>query len=190
MERHQERLRARGDESEGKFKSRRSQNSGELRNEKSFEKCGKDRVDKDKVDLTAGYKKNVQRDHPSTSKVEKDSRAIMAVVKHMVDSQSGLLELFQGGERKAVLFHMEQVHLDRDSHNMGSRSCNARPTSNSRQFQAALHPGQRVLVVVQPVEAKLVALQAVALWLSGCRMPRFSINQKKLREQFFTSGDV
>ena len=160
MERHQERLKE------------------EIRNERSFEKCGKE-----KVDFASSSQTDLKLDHHSGSKVEKESGAVMAVVKHLIDSQSGLLELFQGGERKVVLFHVEQVHLDRDSHDMGSRSCNARPASNSRQFREALHPGQRVLVIVQRVEAKLVALQAVALWLRGCRTPRFSINQRKLKEQ-------
>ena len=153
VERHQERLK--------------------MRNEKSF----------GKVDLAASIKRDLKMEHLSASKVEKESVAVMAVVKHLIDSQSGLLELFQEGGRKVVLFHAEQLHLDRDGHDMGSRSCNARATSNWRQFQEAMHPGQRVLVIVQPVEAKLVALQAVALWLRGCRMPRFSINQRKLKEQ-------
>ena len=145
----------------------------DMKNEKCLEKDG----------LAVSSQRDLKTGQLVASKVEKESVAVMAVVKHLIDSQSGLLELFQEGERKVVLFHKEQVHLDRDGHDIGSRSCNAQPTSNSRQFQEAMHPGQRVLVIVQPVEAKLVALQAVALWMRGCRMPRFSINQRKLKEQ-------
>ena len=175
-ERRQERLIR--NQTEEKAKQLRSQISEEIRKEKSFEK-----LKKDQVDVAVEYRADRKRNYPSTNEVEKESGATMAVVKHLIDAQSGLLELFEGGERRVVLFHQEQVHLDRDSHDMGSRSCNARPTFNSRQLQEALRPGQRVLVLVQRVEAKLVSLQAVVLWLRGCRMPRFSIHQRKLKEQ-------
>ena len=85
--------------------------------------------------------------------------ATTAVVRHLIDSQSGLLELFEGGERKAVLFHAEQVHLDQEVQDQG------------KQLHETLRPGLKVMVVVQPVESKIVPLQAVALWLSGCRVP-------------------
>ena len=96
---------------------------------------------------------------PSTREKEREIGATTAVVRHLIDSQSGLLELFEGGERKAVLFHAEQVHLDQEVQDQG------------KQIHEALRPGLKVMVVVQPVESKIVPLQAVALWLSGCRVP-------------------
>ena len=51
------------------------------------------------------------------------------------------------------------MHLDQEVQDQG------------KQLHETLRPGLKVMVVVQPVESKIVPLQAVALWFSGCRVP-------------------